>query len=250
MVPGAGRDTNERDTALDGDRGHQGLRAVPPGHAQAVRPPADGVPGQLLEVEPTVEHHRLDSERGGQVDQPEAAHLAAPRPRVAEEHRVRRCRTDRWRHRPKALDQGRSGRGDADGYERSYHGRAEHGLADAVAGQQKGGHEARPTHHDGQDPHRPPRLALGYGPPGAGHGQHDAGHGHDYVPGVVYEEDNDGDHEEGYGQEGDGDQGALAGRGRRRHGARRRPGAGGVVERHAMIRVLCSVGSLSTVSAL
>ncbi len=90
MVPRAGRDADERDTALDGDRRHERLRSVAARHAEAVRAPGDGIAGELLEIESVVEHHRLDAELVGQFDETELVDLAAAGPRVADQHRMTR----------------------------------------------------------------------------------------------------------------------------------------------------------------
>ena len=62
--------------ALDGDRRHQRLGAVAAGHAEAVGASGDGIAGELLEVEAVVEHHRLDAELVGQLDEAELLDLA------------------------------------------------------------------------------------------------------------------------------------------------------------------------------
>lgn len=74
---------------LDRDGGDQCLRAVSASHAQAVGTPGDGVSGQLSEVEPVVEHHGLDPQGRGQLHQTELLYLAATRPRIAQQDRVR-----------------------------------------------------------------------------------------------------------------------------------------------------------------
>ena len=71
-----GRDADERHPALDGDRRDERLRAVAAGHAEAVGAAGDGIAGELLEVEPVVEHHGLDAELVGQLDEPELLDLA------------------------------------------------------------------------------------------------------------------------------------------------------------------------------
>ena len=73
VVSCARRDTDERDPALDRDRRHERLRAVSTGHPEAVRSPRDGVACELLEVESVVEHHGLDAELIGQLDETELA---------------------------------------------------------------------------------------------------------------------------------------------------------------------------------
>ena len=96
VVSRARRDADERDIALNGDRCHQGLRTVSTRHPQAVRPPGDGVPGELLQVESMVQHHGLHAELIGEFDEAELIDLAAARPRVADEHRMTGSR-DRMR---------------------------------------------------------------------------------------------------------------------------------------------------------
>ena len=59
--------------ALDGDRRDERLGPVATRHAEAVGAPGDGVAGELLEIEPVVEHHRLDAELVGQLDETELA---------------------------------------------------------------------------------------------------------------------------------------------------------------------------------
>ena len=90
MVARAGRDADERDVVLVADRGDEGLRPVAAGHAQAVGAAGDGVAGQNGEVEAVVEKDRLDAHLGGDLRQAELRHLAAARPRVAQEHRLAR----------------------------------------------------------------------------------------------------------------------------------------------------------------
>jgi hypothetical protein len=62
----------------------------PPGHAQAVGAAGNGIARELLEVETMVEQHRLDAELAGSLDQSKLLHLAAARPRVADEDGVLR----------------------------------------------------------------------------------------------------------------------------------------------------------------
>ena len=88
VVAGAGGDADERDIVLDGDRRDEGLRAVAAGHPQAVGATGDGIAGELLEIEAVVEHHRLDAELVGQLDQTELLDLSTAGPRVADEHRM------------------------------------------------------------------------------------------------------------------------------------------------------------------
>ena len=91
VVPRTGRDADERHAALDGDRRDEGLGAVATRHPEAVRAPRDGVAGELLEIESVIEHHRLDTELVGQRDQTELVDLPTTRPRIADQHRVRRA---------------------------------------------------------------------------------------------------------------------------------------------------------------
>ena len=72
---------------LDRDRRDERLRSVAAGHAEAVGAARDGVARELLEIEPVVEHHRLDAELAGEVDETELLDLAAAGPRVAEQDR-------------------------------------------------------------------------------------------------------------------------------------------------------------------
>ena len=66
VVARARRDDDEREAVLDRDGRDERLGAVAAGHAQAVGAAGDGVAGQLLEVEPVVEHHGLDAQLLGQ----------------------------------------------------------------------------------------------------------------------------------------------------------------------------------------
>ena len=77
--------THEGEPVLHGDRGDEGLGAVTPGHAEAVGPSSHGIACELLEVETSIEHHRLHSELGRQLAQAEALDLAAARPGVAQQ---------------------------------------------------------------------------------------------------------------------------------------------------------------------
>ena len=81
-------DADERDPALDGDRRDECLGPVPTRHPEAVGASRDGIAGELLEIEPVVEHHRFDAEVVGQFDETELVDLPAAGPRVADEHRM------------------------------------------------------------------------------------------------------------------------------------------------------------------
>lgn len=85
MIARARRDADEREVVLDRDGGHQGLRTVASGHAEAVCPPSDGVVGELGEVDTAVQEHSLDTEVLGHLREPELLHLAATGPGVAEQ---------------------------------------------------------------------------------------------------------------------------------------------------------------------
>ena len=61
VVARAGRDADEGDVVLVGDRGDESLRAVAAGHAQAVGAAGDRLVGQVGQVEPSVEEDHLDA---------------------------------------------------------------------------------------------------------------------------------------------------------------------------------------------
>ena len=90
MVPGARGDANKGNIEFDGHCGHCRLGAVPACHAEAVGPPGDGITGSALKVEPRFEDDRIHTERGRELDQAKAFHLAATGERVAYENWVDR----------------------------------------------------------------------------------------------------------------------------------------------------------------
>jgi hypothetical protein len=92
VVTRPGRNTGVRQSALGGDRGHDGLRAVPAGHGQPVRAARDGGADQRLEVLTALELDRLDPTLAGLLGQREAHRFAATRLRVVEQHRMPRRR--------------------------------------------------------------------------------------------------------------------------------------------------------------
>ena len=92
VVPGPRRHADERYPGRGRHRGHEGLRTVTPGHAEAVGPAGHRVLGQASQVVAAVEQHGLHPQVLSQLDQAELLDLAAARPRVAQQHRTLRRR--------------------------------------------------------------------------------------------------------------------------------------------------------------
>ena len=86
VVSSTRRDADERKAVLDGNRGHQRLRAVATSHAEAVGSSGDSVASELLEVEPLGQRHRLDPKLGSEIEETELLDLASARPWVAQQH--------------------------------------------------------------------------------------------------------------------------------------------------------------------
>ena len=176
VVARAGRDADEGKIVLDGDGGHQRLRAVTARHGQAVGPTSDGVAGQLLEVEPAIEHDHLDAHALGEFDQPELRHLAAPRPGIADEDRAPRS-SDRQRSASvafvKVAGDGRSTGADSAHDERRSDGESEHWAISVGLGPDHGDDDQHRAEHRAGDPEGPARCPLGDDPPGAADRQGD-----------------------------------------------------------------------------
>jgi hypothetical protein len=95
MVAGARGDADECHSVIGGHAGHQRLRAVSTGHADHVGTAGDGLLGQSTQVVARCQHDRLDASPLRLLDEVESLHLAAPRPRVHQQHRPRRRRDRR-----------------------------------------------------------------------------------------------------------------------------------------------------------
>ena len=116
VVAGAGRDADQRDVGGHRHAGHQRLRPVPARHADHVGPPVDRALGELEQVVPGLEDHRLDAASAALLGQREALRLAATGPQVHDEDAARgrghlACRGAAARAAPAVADAARSGRG-------------------------------------------------------------------------------------------------------------------------------------------
>jgi hypothetical protein len=171
VVAGARRDAHEREAVLDSNRGHQRLRAVATGHAEAIGSAGDGIASELLEVEPPGQHHRLDAKLGREVEETEPLDLASPRPGITQQHgpqgttgssqSSRRVTRDRAAERMLGeADRRGKDRQDQDGAPRNVN-RAAGGDAEADGDEDDAAEREHARHH-AQDPglgHQPPRRA-------------------------------------------------------------------------------------------
>ena len=87
-VASAGGDAHEGHIGRHRHAGHQRLRSVPARHADHVRAPVDRTLGQLEQVVPGLEDHRLDAASAALLGQREPLRLAPTGPRVHDEDPV------------------------------------------------------------------------------------------------------------------------------------------------------------------
>ena len=200
VVPRPCGDADEGKTVLDRDGGDQGLRAVTARHAQAVGTPGDGVSGELGQVEPVVEHDGLDPEGRGQLHQTELLDLAATRPWIAQQDRVRGSCGAVHSSGGRASEAGgqcRPGRQNGNGEESEADKCSDEGLPVFVPGQeqradQNGGSQDRPD-----DAKPAVRGAFRDRPPSSGHAEGQADRPHRHVDAVANEEEDQCDNEQG-----------------------------------------------------
>ena len=95
VVARARRNAGVRQRALGGDRSHDGLRAVSPGHRQRVRTAFDRGPDERLEVVAPLQLDRLDPPRAASSARAKCSALPPPGLRVVEQHRPARGRGSR-----------------------------------------------------------------------------------------------------------------------------------------------------------
>ena len=170
MVAGAGWHADVVQAGPGRDRGDQRLRAVPAGHAQDVRSPADRVLGEFPEVIAGFQDHRLDPPLAALAGQAEPLRLTPAGLRVHDQHRVLRPAGpgQPGRVRPQGLvgaaqcvpggeDRNAGQRGDQE----------QQRPADMREEQARDG-PAQRGRHDQQRDH-PEQAAPGYGVPAGGH---------------------------------------------------------------------------------